>query len=130
HVVVLDEEDAAAQGLALGQLKEVLDQLLSGLVGGVGLAGEQYLDRPPGVADEPAEPVEVGEQQPGLLVGREAPREADGQNFGVEHSLDRAELVRREAVARQLIAQPGAQKTTEALLLLEVGLPEIGVRFL
>ena len=63
HVVVLEDEDAAAQLRRARALEDLLDDLLPGPVGRVGLAGEDDLDRPVRVPQQPGEPVDVAEQQ-------------------------------------------------------------------
>ena len=51
-VVVLEEDDALAELVPLGQVDELPDQLLAGVVLGVGLAGEDDLHRPLGVVED------------------------------------------------------------------------------
>ena len=83
-VVVLEDEHATPELGAARPAEDVLDDALPGSVRGVRLAGEDDLHRPLLVPQDPREPVEVGEHQRGPLVGREAPREADGQDRRVE----------------------------------------------
>ena len=84
HVVVLEDEDAAAELRRAAAGEDRLDHLLAGPVGRVGLAGEDELDRPVGVVDEAGEPVHVGEEERGPLVGGEAAGEADRQDLRIE----------------------------------------------
>jgi hypothetical protein len=54
---------------------EPADRLLAGVVGRMRLAREHHLERQPRM--DRAQPVEVGEQQVGALVGGHPAREAD-----------------------------------------------------
>ncbi len=55
HVVVLEDEDAAAQRLGAAVVEDGLDDALSGSVGRMGLAGEDELHRSVGVVDQRGE---------------------------------------------------------------------------
>ena len=67
------------------QVGDALDQLLAGLVGRVGLAGEDELHRVVGVVDQFEEVIEVLEEQVGPLVRGEPAGKADRQRVGIEH---------------------------------------------
>ena len=125
--VVVLEEDELAPELPVGQREEAPHDLLPLAVGGVRLAGEQELHRPCGVGDDRAQPVEVGHDQEGPLVGGEAAGEADGEGVGVEERLHLPQLVGAQAVARRLHAHPLAHEADEPLLLRAVGGPQGGV---
>ena len=84
-VVVFDEHDAAGEARIVAQVGDLLDELLAGLVGRVGLAGEDELHRSLRVVDQLEQLVELAEEQVGSLVGGEAAGEADRQRAGVEH---------------------------------------------
>ena len=85
HVVVFDEHDVSREPLVAGDLDDALDQFLAHPVLGVGLAGEDELDRPIRRSDDVDHPVHVLKDQAGPLVGREPAGEADRQGVGVEH---------------------------------------------
>ena len=59
--------------------QHLLDDLLARLVLRVGLAGEDELHRPVGVAEDFGGPVDVCEDERGPLVGCEAAGKADGE---------------------------------------------------
>ena len=98
---------------------------LAGSVGRVGLAGEDDLDRPVGVPEQPGQPVDVGEQQAGPLVGREPAGEADRHDRRVERVVELGQDRRRLAVAGELAAQPAAGEDRQLALLAEVRLPQV-----
>src|SRR6185437_4279927 len=54
------------------------------LIGWMGLAGEDELDRPPAVLEESLQPFQVSEEQGGPLIRREPSGESNGQRFGVQ----------------------------------------------
>ena len=63
-VVVLEDEHATAEPVRAGPLEDLLDHLLAGPIGRVGLAGEDDLDRPSLVVrQQPGEALDVAEQQ-------------------------------------------------------------------
>ncbi len=84
HVVVGQEDDAVAHVLHVGELDDLLDELLAALVGGVGLAGDHDLDRLVRVEQQRAQPLGVAQHQREPLVGRHPAGEADGQHVGRE----------------------------------------------
>ena len=92
---------------------------------GMGLAREDDLDRPLLVPQEPGQPVDVGEQEAGPLVGREAAGEADRQDVRIERRLERVEHRRRLAMAGELVAQPAPGEDRQLELLALVGLPQL-----
>ena len=79
HVVVFEEGDAALELGVPGELVDALQHFLAGVVGRMRLAREDDLHRPPRVDQQPAQPLEVAEDQIGALVGREPPGEPDGE---------------------------------------------------
>ena len=128
HVVVLEDEDPAAQLGRAAAGEDRLDHLLAGPVGRMGLAGEDELDRPVRVVDQAGEPVDVGEDQRRPLVGGEAAGEADRQDLGIERLLELRERRRRLAVAGELGQQALPGEDGELALLVQVRLPELAVR--
>ena len=111
----------------LGAGEDVLDDLLAGPVGRVGLAGEDDLDGPLGVADEPGQAIHVGEHHPGPLVGREAAGKADRQGVRIEHRVELVEDGRRLSVPGELGPQAAPGEVGQLALLAEVRRPELGV---
>src|SRR5207302_2016750 len=81
------------------------DHLLPWSIRGVGLARQHDLDGPLRVREQGGQPPLVVEEEIGPLVGREAPREADGHGIQVELALDLTQDVRRFAVSRKLPRQ-------------------------
>ena len=114
HVVVLEDEDPAAQLRRARALEDLLDDPLAGAVGRVGLAGEDDLDRAIGIGQHRGQPVDVAEQEPGPLVGREPAREADRQDVGIEGALELGQDRRRLAVPGELAAQPADRRSARA----------------
>ena len=99
-----------------------------GSVGRVRLAGEDDLERALGVPQHPGQPVDVGEQQPGPLVGREPAGEADRQDRRVERGIELGQHGRRLAVAGELAAQPALGEMRELALLAQVRVPQVARR--
>ena len=125
HVVVLEDVDPAAELGRPRALEDLLDDPLAGSVGRMGLAREHDLDRALLVPQHARQPLDVAEQQPGPLVGREAAREADGQDVRIERGLELGEHRRRLAVTRELAAQPPAREMGELALLAEMRVPQV-----
>ena len=103
----------------------MLDHLLAGPVGGVGLAGDHDLHRTSRRRQDSGKPLLVAEQQRGALVGGEAAREADGQRFGVEHAAHLAQRIGRLAVPGELPRQASLQEADHLALLLLMGAPQL-----
>ena len=80
-VVVLQEDDAR---LFAGEPDDARDDVLSGLVGGVRLTGEQDLHGPPRVAQQLGETRPVTQEQVGTLVRRKPAPETDGERVHVD----------------------------------------------
>ncbi len=74
------------------KLDELLDQPLAAVVGRVRLAGDDELHRPLGVEQQRAQPLGVAQHEGEPLVRRHPAGEADGEDVGVEHGVDPAEL--------------------------------------
>ena len=108
----------------VGEAHHLLDELLAGLVGGVGLAGDDELDRALLVEQQPLEPGRVAQHQGEPLVGRHPAGEPDGQHVGVEDVVDPAELGRAGAalLPRRLGAATGL--LDELLAHLALGRPD------
>ncbi len=71
---------------------QLLHQPLPAVVGGVGLARDDDLDRVRGVQQQLPQPVAVAQHQREPLVGGDAPGEADGEDVGVEDAVDPAQF--------------------------------------
>ena len=106
HVIVLDEHDSIPEFRPACIVDDLADQLLSGIVPGMGLAGKDHLHRPFPIPNDPGQPVHITEQERGPLVGSKPPCKADGQRFRVEHLIRQADLRRAGSSHRQLAAQP------------------------
>ena len=125
HVVVLEDEDAAAK---LGERERWKISWMTrcpGRSAGWALPGEDDLDRAVRVPQQPRQPVDVGEQQTGALVRREPSGEADREDRGSRAVSTSARTDGRLAVARELAAQPAAGEDRELALLAQVGLPQV-----
>jgi hypothetical protein len=64
----------------------------------VGLAGEEDLYRPVRIVQQGLQPVRLGEQERGPLVGSKAPGEADGEHAGVEDVVAPREVALADAL--------------------------------
>ncbi len=84
HVVVLQEEYLAHELRHGRYLHNALDEILTGLVVRVSLAGEDELHGALFVVHDLRQTVEVREEQVGALVGGEAAGEADGEDVGLD----------------------------------------------
>ncbi len=82
HVVVVDEDDGDGLLQVPGRLADLLEQGLAAVVAGMGFPREDELHLT--VPRHLQEPLEVGEEQVGPLVGRGAPREPQGEHLGVQ----------------------------------------------
>ena len=78
HVVVLEEDDPALGAAVARERDDLLHHVLALRVGRMRLAGDDDLDR------QRQQPLDVGEDEAGALVGREPPREADRQPVAVD----------------------------------------------
>ena len=101
----------AAEAVVLGEGVDLVDEVLAVLVGGVGLAGEDDLDRPPRIVHQPLEAFQVTEQERRAFVGGEASGEPDRQGFRVEQrtggqNLRRIHLALDPAKPRLLVDVP------------------------
>ena len=112
-VVVGQEDDAVAHLGVVGELHQLLDQLLAGLVGGVRLAGDDELDRPLGVEQQLLEPLGVAQHEGEPLVGGHPAGEPDGEHVGVEDLVGPAELGRRGAPLEPRLAGAAARLVDE-----------------
>ena len=127
EVVVVDERDARPEPSVERLLVHLADEVFTRLVRGVGLTGEDDLQRTPGVLEHAEEPLDVMEDQRGPLVRREAPREADGERLGVEQRAGREQLCRFGEPADPAQAGAFADQPDEGALQLEMDAPELVV---
>ena len=84
HLVVLEEDDAPGRRGLPREVHDELDQILPVLVRRVRLPRDEHLDRALGIGEEQREPLGPAEEEARALVGREAAREADREDLGVE----------------------------------------------
>ena len=126
-VVVLDERDAVADGRIAGEAHDLGDHLLAEIVGGVGLAGEDQLERPLLVEEQGPQPIGLGQQQRRPLVGGEAPGEADDQEARVEDVVGPGRVADRHAAVLQRLAQPLPHEADQGVAALVAGSPQLVV---
>src|SRR6185437_5215513 len=84
HFIIFNESDAAAQFVIMAEVQHLMNEVSTRLIGWMGLAGEDELDRPPAVLEESLQPFQVSEEQGGPLIRREPSGESNGQRFGVQ----------------------------------------------
>ena len=125
-VVVLEDEHPAAE-LGAARLRPKMSWITPwpGRSAGWALPAKTIWTGRSVVPQQARQPLQVGEQQRGALVGREPAREADRQDRRVEDLLELLERRRRLAVAGELAAQPAAGEDRELQLLALVGLPQL-----
>ena len=126
QAVILHKEDLAQKALIAAHAQHFLNQVYPRLVRRVGLAREDQAYGPFGIVQNARQPVRVGKEQGGPLVGREAPGKADEQGVRLEqvfHALAlgpiELELLRKGRNAR-------AQGVQKILFLGHAGRP-VGV---
>ena len=124
-VVVREEHDAVPDLGVVGEVHELLDQLLAAVVGGVRLAGDDELHRTVGVQQQRLEPGGVAQHQGEPLVGRHATGEADREDVGVEDVVDPAELGVGRAALHPRLAQALADVGDEPLAQHALGRPQL-----
>ena len=122
-VISRDEDDAAEEPVLLGDFNDLLDEVLSGSVGRMGLAGEDELYRALRVVHDLSKPVKVAEEQGCSLVGGETTGKTDGQGIVAEPFLDGDNLLRSIVGAELRIRESLLDSLGELTLHLLAGLP-------
>ena len=125
HVVVFQERDPALERGVAGELVDALQHFLPRVVGRMRLAGEHDLHRPPGAGEQPAEPVEIAEDEVRALVGGEPAREADGERAGIEEGARADDLCRLAVLAGEPMARVLADMVEQHRLEPHVSVPEL-----
>ncbi|CAM5253664.1 hypothetical protein SBADM41S_06437 [Streptomyces badius] len=92
HAVVRQEHDAVAHARVVREPHQLLHQPLPAVVGRVGLARDDDLDRMRRVEQQLPQPVAVAQHQRQPLVRGDAAGEADGQDVRVEDAVDPAQF--------------------------------------
>ncbi len=116
NVIAGQENDLADEAILLGYLDDLLDEILPCLVGGMGLAGKEELNRTLRIVHDRVQPVQIAEEQRRSLVGGEPPSETDGQYVIAQVVLDGDDLARRVVVAKSGIADPFLHDPDQACL--------------
>ena len=127
-VIARDEDNLSEETLILGNLDDPLDEILTGLVGRVSLAGEEELYRTLRIVHDLVEPVKVGEQQGSTLVGCETAGESDCQDIITQSLVDGHDLSRRVVVAERRIGDDRLDPLDEFGFESLPGLPDLGIR--
>ena len=115
-VVVLDEDELVGEVGVAHHLGDLLQHALAGLVVRMGLAGKEELHGALGIVDHGGQPLDVGQQQVGALVGGEAAGEADGQRVGRESLAQALNRFRWFAAAFGLFHGAAADEVEEAAI--------------
>ena len=84
HIIILEKRNPSLESRIARRAIDLLEQLLAGHVGGMRLAGEHELDRARAVGENSNQPLDVVKDEIRTLVRREAPREPDRQDVGIE----------------------------------------------
>ena len=103
-VVVFDENNFSLEFRHAADLVNFLDEFFARLIGGMGFAGKDQLDRSLSVVDDAGKAIEVAEDECGSFVGGKSPCKADGENFRVKKSFGGTNGCRRLVVAQTLLA--------------------------
>ena len=77
---------------AIGELDHLLNECLTGIVGGVRLPCDDQLDRPVRVEQQCLQTLRIAQHQRQTLVGRYPPGESDCQHVGIERRWDPAQF--------------------------------------
>jgi hypothetical protein len=101
------------------ELEDLAQQLLSQLVAGMGLAGEDDLNGAVRIAENVREAFRVTQEQRRALVGDESPDEANGERVGVKERIRGGKTRRINTAAGKLFVaanpreldEPGARPT-------------------
>ena len=107
------------EGLLTREVEDLADQVLAGVVFGMGLAGEEDLQRAVLVGEERHESRDIVEEQVAALIGGDAAGEADGQRLGIEAGERLLDLGRGDALTAELVAREFDQSPAAVL----VGVP-------
>ena len=94
HVVIAQKDHAALYFGTPGELHPLTDHFLPRLVSGMGLAGDQELDRALGVSQEANQALRIVQQQSGTFVSGKPPGETQGQSLGVQNLPGLGDLLR------------------------------------
>jgi hypothetical protein len=124
-VVVFQKHEPPGKPRIVPQVSDFLDEVLARLVGGMGLAGKDHLDRPLRVVDQRGKPVQHAEEQVSPLVRGEAPGEADRERVGVEQRAGRLNRFVWFIPAAGLPPDAPAHKVQEAVLQVAVRFPQL-----
>ncbi len=128
HVVVFQQQDVALELGHAAEVVDLLDELLPGPIGRMGLAREHDADLAAGVQEDPLEPLHVREEEHGSLVGCEAPGKPQRQDIRREQSVHLAMAGGRFAQAPQPVVHGSAGPVDHLLLEALMGGPDLGIR--
>ncbi len=84
HFVIFEKCNAAAQLVVMAEVQHLVNEESTRLIGRMGFAGENELDRTPAILEESLQPFQVLEEQGGPFVCRESSGKSNGQSFGVQ----------------------------------------------
>ena len=124
-VVVFDKDHAASEPRIVAEVGDFANQGLARLVGRMGLARVDDLDRPIGIGDQGVQPVEVLKHEVGPLVGGEPPSEADREDVRIEHRLRHLDCLVALTAAAALPRETAADELEQQVLEGVVRLPEL-----
>src|SRR5690606_36789981 len=128
HLVILDERNASTEPRIPRLKVDLLDELLAALIGRVGLAGEDELDRALRVGQDPGQPIDLAEEQRRAPVRRETPGETEREDVRVLERSGRQHLPRVELTLGIACSGSLVHLRQELLLRLLMRRPEFIVR--
>ena len=120
---IFHEDELVGELGVAHELGDLLEDLLAGLVEGMGFAGEDELHWALGVVDHGRESLDVGKEEVGALVSGKAAGEADGEGVGHEELAEALEGFAGLVAALGLLDGAAADELEEIGLEAEVGLP-------
>src|SRR5208282_4984757 len=126
-VVVLDEYKLFRELGVAHQLRNLLQDLLAGLVVRMGFSGKYKLHRTLGVVDHQRQPLNVRQNEVGALVGCEATRESDGERIRRKQFAQRLQRLLRFAASFRLLTGPAADELNHPGFQRQVRLPQLAI---
>src|SRR5438270_12691255 len=124
NVVVFDKYELVAELGVAHQLGNLLQHSLAGFVEGMSLPGKNELHRTIRIVHHRSQPLYVGEDQVGALIGGKPACESDGERIRAQDALQPLQGLVRLSAALRLVHCPPPYKFYELRLQIEVRLPE------
>ena len=128
NIVAGHKHDLADETGILGNIHNLLDQVLTGFIGRMGLTREEELHRLGGIVHNLVQTVQVAEQQRSALIRGKTTGEADGKDIVAERFHNGDDLGRAVMVGQGLVLETLPQEGDELFLQQLLDSPDILVR--